>query len=468
MRNASIIAAIAVVFMLWLIAAILPESVLHGALGWFYGVQTLTFIAAFLFRVRGDPYQVFRPSFLAISYLGGSISVGAALHAHGSVLQASYLANYSFWDLLPLYYLISASLSLVFLVASLTQSRRRFLRPWAATHPSWPVARMAALAVVLAVGLILGAMTEIPYTFVIRAVSAVGLMTLLFSARSPWRWPVTLLIIGLIATISYDSKREAIFLLLPALFLEFAYGSRLRMSPRAMIGGAALGIMSVYAIVAMSMMRGYGGMSPTSFFHALTLVPQYLTSRSALAMLGNNFEFTYTFQSMHDAVYSSTIAKTGGSFPGETYLRALFVGVPENLFQWRPDTIIDSYSNYSNPNARALSGASYPPTFIGEAFWNFRIFGLLAVPLVAFLMDQIYRFLMNIYQDARSWTTMTACMVVFHYVLIFQRGSGLDIWVAYTIATIISVVAIIGPLDLVFGGLAGKRRLVVRTPAPQL
>jgi len=252
--------------------------------------------------------------------------------------------------------------------------------------------------------------------------------------------------VAVLAISSFDSKRNAIFLLLPIALLAVLSGDRIRVNARQVIGASISSVAILVAVATMSVLRGYGNYDIRSVWDALRVVPDYLTGSLAFAMLGNNLELTYVFFTVHHSV-SAAISGAVDLELGATYLRALFVGIPYEVFMFRPPSILDSYTAFADPGFRAMGG-SWPPTALGEAFWNFGQFGVAVIPVICVAMDFIYKIVI-VSSLRRGICFAAAGLSIYMFMLFFIRGAGLDLTWAYVIVTLLIAIVLMVPLNFV-------------------
>jgi hypothetical protein len=410
-------------------------------IGPLYILQTIAIVTVYGAITSWRTLEFFKPTMLTVCYLGLSMGLGAMFYASDAVVRKSTLVQYHRWTTLDVTYtVISGVLLLLFFAAIL--GRRRSDIP--TLHPvtvslSWPFLLAVGVLLLLSVVGLRGA-----YAPMVWAPLACTLFFVLFRARAAWRWLVVLIIVALIAAVSAESKRNAVFLLLPAMILEAIFGSR-RINLKWLAFGFPLVVAVSALILAMSQMRGIN--NQTGFLQALSNVLQYATSQQNLALVSNNFELGYVFFHSHDAV------NAGLTIPhvrthGETYLKALFVGVPQSLVSWKPASFVEAYTDWHDPQFRA-AGGSWAATAIGEAFWNFGSWGLVGISALLVFLDRSYFFLIGLIRRNRAAGAVIA-LVAIENTMLYIRGSGLDVLLSYTYASAAVCVLVILPLAMTF------------------
>lgn len=417
------------------VVSMLDSNTLRATLAPLYGVQTVALFWMAWWTSRGNPYQMMRPSLLFLVYIGLNCALGAALYHSDQLvsIQIVWAADYRSWsNLHETFLLISGSLTAMFLTHSWYDYRIRSI-PSTVDYPMPAQLNVALLLILLifSTGIIASFFSD--HAVVIVIISVCATAYLLMKYRHHGRWVILISLVAVTGITSFESKRNAVFLLLPIALLALLSTRQLRLSiPNVIVGGVATAAL-IIAVGTMSVLRGYGGYGVETIAEALAVVPQYLTGGQALAMLGNNFEFSYMFFTIHHSV-SSVLSGDVDPMNGETYLRALFVGIPLEVFSYRPESILDSYTSFLDPVFR-LKGGSWPCTALGEAFWNFGAFGILVIPLLSALMDALYRVIVARFLS-RSLVFATIGLSLYTFLLFFIRGAGLNMFLAYAVLAI--------------------------------
>ncbi|MGB3416676.1 MAG: hypothetical protein WBA36_08405 [Mesorhizobium sp.] len=416
-----------------IIAATLDPITLRAMLSPLYGTQTALFLWMAWRRSDGNPYQLMRPSLIFLAYIGVNCALGAALYHSGNLIgrPAIWADEYRSWtNLNQIYGFISASLTMIFLVHTFQDARTRSIATAIEIAPSNTRIRLISIYGIFTFLALLSFSYESTVIVASRTLCVCGAAYVLFRYRQPLRWLIIIGMIAILALSSFDSKRNAIFLLLPVALLETLRGGRISMSVRKVILLIIFIVLTIVAVITMSILRGYGNYNVDSALDALKLIPNYLGGDRVFGMLGNNFEFSYMFFTIHHSV-GAALSGAADLELGATYLRVLFVGIPYEVFMYRPPTIVDSYTSFAAPEFRA-AGGSWPPSALGEAFWNFGMVGIIVIPILCIIMDSIYRVIV-VKSLNRGLVPAAFGLSIYMFLLFFMRGSGFDMFWAYTI-----------------------------------
>ncbi|RWC06680.1 MAG: hypothetical protein EOQ56_03960 [Mesorhizobium sp.] len=419
--------------------AALGEENIRSACGYLYIAQIVSYFAIIYSRYDGDTFHLFKPSVTTFSYIGLSVAFGALSFNSGSVLKQSWYITFLLWnEFIYVYFAVSLALFGCFLIALMCDSDVAMVP---AGRRVRPILSVPFIGIIL-VALVCSLFVDISYVAIARTVLALALFVHFFECRSRLRWLVVAMVVLLFAAETPDDKRNAIFLILPCLLMEFS-SHRIQFRLRTVLISAILMTSCLYLIAAMSIIRGYGNYGPVSFFQAIYLVPDYVSSPGSLAMLANNLEVNYIFFVLHDAVHRSIFSDSDSLQYGWTYIRVLFVGWLDS--SQRPDSIIESYTKAIDPEFRAIGG-SYPPTAIGEVFWNFGVMGIFALPAILYALDKLYKQRLVAFSKA-GLAGKVFSMTYIQFTVLYLRGSGLDLFLAYLLVAIAVVAAVIFPLS---------------------
>lgn len=400
-------------------------------------------LLSWLFVLRfGTIYALLRPTGIAISYFNISFVLGAWTFGQDKILNGAMVWGYESWSYLHAivgFFLLS---NWVLYIAAVAGGEvRRNLKIDERRRPfSHSILFIICNSVVLLVLLAI----EVPYVGVIRPIVALSIGYALIVRGGKFRWAALALLIVVLAAFSENDKRNAIFLVLPFFWLDYALVQKRGITAKVFLGGLLAAAGLFYLIVAMSIMRGYGQYNPANFFEALSYVPDYMLNSYALSYFASNFEYGTVFFHSHNALNlifqdSSLLAY------GESLLKALFVGVPQSLFGYKPASILDLYTGTWDPGFRSVGG-SFPIIVSAEMFWNFSWLGLIPLFLFMVLADRFYAY---VTYHVRGWRTarVVLIMAALLFYLMYVRGSGLDIFVAYMLIAVVVTNCVVRPMD---------------------
>lgn len=255
-----------------------------------------------------------------------------------------------------------------------------------------------------------------------RSISAIVLLFAFKSFKPVKRFVLSLTVIVVLFLFNVHDKRQAVFSLIPLLVsLEgFAFKP---VSIKGVLLLCLSGLGLLFAIVSMSIIRGYGELLNPDSFTIIELISasyNYLYLAEFWSYLGNNLEYNYvcfhTLNSIEHALESFSDLGLG-----ESYFRIFFLGVPRSL-NWKPDSIITLYTEWFAPNYRNSINGSFPIPSLGEAAWNFSWLGLIVYPIILTLADLLVRIPKNTF----LWGIMT--LFFMQEWLTFTRGSGIDLF----------------------------------------
>ena len=308
---------------------------------------------------KRDMFLFLTPNALIFFYTSISIGIGAWGFHNGFVIKAANLSDYNDWQFTH----VALTLILLSLSLLLSIDYRYHSRYLSFATRSAPRCRL--IHIVSASFLLLFFMLPVELSafggagdFSIIGKSVLALLVVLYVSKypAPVRWAVYLVIVVIFATFSVYNKREAIFLVLPMVYLELLM-HRHRLTLAAGVYSAMLAGFVLALVLAMSVARGYGGFGEYShLLQAVPLVTQYLRSDIFVAGLLNNIEVNYFFFHAINAI-DMVIRDPELIAFGSTIVKPLFLLTPRSIVSWKPDSIISLYTEAHDPAFRARGGS---------------------------------------------------------------------------------------------------------------
>jgi hypothetical protein len=434
--------------LLCLFVVIMDEKWLRPLLPIVYFVQILA-IVLLVRKYRSSLYGMLSPSGIGLLYVNISLVFGALAFHLDQIVSDDMMNAYLLWGDLPaivtFFLIANFGMALpMFWFRSSNSASPEVARP----NSGKPVLYSALLSLILALSLVI----DFSFAAVFRICVALAILHNVFSNRMRLRWGYVFIVVMALAIASSDSKRNAIFIVLPAIWLEHNYYTVRKIGIKQAMLFIALGIAIFYLILAMSVMRGYGLLDPKGFFDALTLVPTYLGNPNVWAFLANNFEISSVFFSSHNSVHMINVDSSLIAY-GETVAKAFFVGIPEGVFNYKPESILELYTREWDPTFRS-GGGSYPITLLSEMYWNFAWLGLFGLVALSYGSEKLYAKMTDFARNGRN-QMVVFLLSLYVFFLFLVRGSGLDIFVAYTLIAAGVVFVFIGSakkLSKSFGG----------------
>ena len=181
-------------------------------------------------------------------------------------------------------------------------------------------------------------------------------------------------------------------------------------------------------------MRGYGGYSINSPTDALKKVPEYVNEPFFLDAAAANFEVAEAFGNAAiciEYVIENKIELQKGS----TILKVFTIPIPRSMWGDKPISMINVYTLAADPLFVARGG-SYPVLLFSEFFANFHWFGLLFVWPFYYVLDTIYRSVVNRYRKGELGFKYLSSSFLIASVVQLTRGSGLDLYFLYLVVAL--------------------------------
>ena len=277
-----------------------------------------------------------------------------------------------------------------------------------------------------------GSFHNIPTTFFMLSVAVV-------MRNSKLYFFIILAFIYIYSANTYQSKREIIFTIPFFLYLYFL-SQNLKPSKFKIAGIITISAFLITTfVIAMSIMRGYGG-GASSLGDAILKAPSYLTNSESIGYILRNFEISYFFFAAVNSV-NAIIEGELELLYGASIMKSFLVAFPETVFNLeKPPSIIEYYTHFVNPEYRGRGG-SLPTNLFAEFFINFHWFGILLLPFLfvfVSLVDITFR-------RALAENNIANCVFALYtmkLILILVRGSGMDQFVVYLIVGVFFWVAL--------------------------
>ena len=112
---------------------------------------------------------------------------------------------------------------------------------------------------------------------------------------------------------------------------------------------------------------------------------------------------------------------------GLTLLKVFFIPVPRELFPWKPNSMMQIYTKKRNPEYYN-SGGSYPIIFQCDMFLNFHFLGIIPFFLIWYLINSFY---IKFHKMTKQNLKFFSYPFLFITILIFARGSGLELYIIH-------------------------------------
>lgn len=430
-----------------LIPLVLKESFISTYAPFNYGIQQILLLFIFSFFGSKKSLFILSPAFILISYINlnfffGSIAFNNSLAFERFLLPERQWRNQ---QLVMLYYNFAnyACLITYFIAKSTkftpTKIKSKFidLRRVKKSH-----LLIFCLVLIVILNFFDG------FFFVVsKSICAIVMFILLIENYGYIRFFYYLIIILLFSIESVDSKREAIFLILPILFLEFVkFGVKFNFL-KIMIG--SVGVFCIfYLIILMSITRGYGSYKVSNMYEAMGYASDFVTSDVFIPSFLNNTEISYTYLHSNQAV-EYIIEEPRLMTYGETLIKPFFIFIPRSIVDFKPQSSIHYYTSRFNPRFRA-QGGSYPISLPAEFFWNFHFAGLFFFFILFIFIHLGYFKIINLIKEGEV-INYPHYLYGFLLYMSLIRGSGFDLFVIYFISGFIFIYIFKFVADLLLG-----------------
>ena len=451
-RFVSSILAGAFVFTISLLVTLWGQDI-REALAFGYLIQILGYTLLNQIRHEFALIRLLQPSMISLLYIGLNCAIGAWAFNSGNVVNMLGASSYSSWrNIEQMYILISICLFVLYLL-----SLRNLRMPASDLKIEFSGKRdpmLVSLAIMfLFSALAVSTTLSIGLLAQVKTIISAGLIYTLYRYDIKHKHILAFLVVVILASVSSHSKREAIFAVPAIFFIILAYSPSSKADFKKVLLVTFGLLLTLILVIAMSIVRGYGGYDPSSLFDAIAYIPEYIQTPNSLGWLMNNFELSYIFLHLHNCISVSILSNAELAY-GETYIRVLVIGPIGDLVGYKPESIIAQYTGDIFPGFRAVGG-SFGVTSIGEAVWNFGWFGPVALALVYGALDGLYVMLIKMVRSHGAWTSIFALNAL-QFTMYYTRGSGLDLLIIYLIISAIGCLIFTAFLSLFRPSLLGR------------
>jgi hypothetical protein len=414
-------------------ACLLPNEVLAWHSYVLYAVQMLTLLP-FLLGAARELKNVFIPTFFVLAYYLVNLTFGSYLVPRGfgwhKQFEETVLAVDYYNIIVP--FLLSANVILFLLtratlrrLSGIEQQRDPVDLPASgASYPEWYSLLKAPLYFM---AFLLVSAFDVFSAFSFQLAILVMHLTEPALRRRAYRFAVCGVYLAILLAFSFENKREIAMVLFLVLFLE-AYFSRARLSlrPLHLLGyvGAAAAFFGL--ILAASILRGYGAFEVKSAMQAVLLIPQYISSDIFIDGITDNLELNYsygtTITAMDHGLRGLIDLQYGGSL-----IKWVYLPIPRDAIPFKPESIMQLFTSKFLPEWWR-AGGSLPVMFAADMFLNFHVFGIAPFALVWWGINELY---VRIHTVAFRSVAYFSCIFAVITVLMFARGSGIELWLLY-------------------------------------
>lgn len=386
-----------------------------------------------LYIFKEDRFKfLLSPSFIAVTYLNLNFLIGSWVFANGLVFT-KLLPDYKLWEFASTRLLFFNGINFFitlayFLKINLKFKDKQFINLYKINQKFLFYITLFVFA---------GTLIASPYLefigfYLLIFKTMLAIMIIAYSFKNfslKKRAFIYLTTIFIFVLFSVDSKREAIFLILPIVLLESSR-YKLKFKFKQILIALGLFISLCYFILTMSILRNYGGFKPKSFFEATTYVDDYLRSESFVAGFMNNLEISSTYLHSNNIIEYIKRDKVKMVY-GETIIKPIFIVVPRSYFKFKPRSAIDIYTTKFDKGFRQRGG-SFPVSMQSEFYLNFGFFSWLVAFVFFGFFNSVYKNVLNLIKNDKI---LNYIYILYMYEIFLSviRGSGLDIFSVYSI-----------------------------------
>ncbi|WP_027138118.1 hypothetical protein [Gaetbulibacter saemankumensis] len=429
--NSNSIVVLIALFLLVIISLCSSEKFAFDYEGYNYAVfQFLLFVLVFTLKDESSRFFL-SPSFIAVSYININFFLGSYMFKHGLVFN-KFLPDYELWKFHQTRILFFNSINFLIVISYFVRIKTNIKK--SPLFISIKKVNYSKLAFITLIFLIVISPFQLTFFIIPKSIFAIILFVIIYQKYILRKRILYYTLILLLFTLfSTHSKREAIFLIFPILLLELN-NVRIRMSLKSVFKISLSGLVIIYIIISMSILRGYGGYKAKNFFHASTYVYEYVTSKWFLPAIANNLELSYTYLHSNNIIEYLKSEKMDYTL-GETFIKPFFIFIPSSIIE-KPKNSIGYYTETYDKEFRN-EGGSYPVSVQSEFYLNFGFYSLFFIVPFFVFFNTLYRWMLNLI-EGKEIINYIYLLYGYQMFLTLVRGSGLDIFTVYIIILLFS------------------------------
>ncbi len=386
-------------------------------------LQIILFALAISLKEKGFRF-ILSPSVIAISYINLNFMFGSYLFSNDLVFT-KLLPDYKNWNFFSLrigyFNLINLIILLCYFIKIDFKSKKYLIADLKKIN-------YKIIFFVTILFFIISLFFEYEFSIVAKSLLAICIFIIVYERINfKKRIFIYLFVILLFSLFSTESKREAIFLLLPIILLETSrlkFKFSFKKTFYSFIGFSFV----IYLILVMSILRGYGGFKSTNFLDASKNVVNYIKMEAFIPSIANNLEISSTYLHSNNVIEYINKDKMSLLY-GETMIKPFFIFIPRSAYKDKPKSAIDHYTSTFDSAFRE-KGGSYPVSVQSEFYLNFGWFAIILIIPFMLLYNVVYK---NIFKLIKNRNILNYAYLLYTYelYLVLVRGSGLDIFLVY-------------------------------------
>jgi hypothetical protein len=393
-------------------------------------IHYIFIILIFFPRTKDKTALLFSPSFLTVTYITLSLILGSWVFSKGYVISSIYLQEYDKWGNIHYIYPF-------FMVCNLTAMYSiRFMKEKYTykqdTTNNYKIFLMFSVFILLItllfrnqVMILFGGYIGQIQTFLFLLIAYI-----LNVKNIKYRFIFYFIIIIYFSVISPFGKRAAAQFFISLSFIEVIRFYNIKYNFKKLVVSIVITALFFLSIIYMSILRGYGGFLITNHFQPFTYIQEYVSNENFGKYIAENLELNTTF--FHSIQSINYVLNDFNNLTfGSTIIKGLFIVTPRSIFEKKPDSMIKKYTSKFDKYFYARGG-SYPICIYSESFWNFHYLGIFFIFILFYISNKIYY---KMVESFRSFYGLKFLGVfyMYHYFLVYIRGSGLDIYLIYMI-----------------------------------
>jgi hypothetical protein len=414
----------------------------NDALNNMWWIFLIQFIAAFLVKndFEDKVYFIFSPSFLLVSYVNISFVLGGLAYKYNLIFTTP-IFSISYFDKLK-----NMNLAIAFILSCswivLLSLNKIPLQKYSSDQKPVHVAKVIFIICLITsfsfVNIdftVIGGVGD--FSMIPKTILSIILFYFLSKTKTAKRLIYYVIVISIFVLTNFESKREALFLILPILFLESYFRNisiHILTIKKIIYASLAIPII-IFSILIMTIARGFGQYPVKNSLDAVRFMPELVSDHDINSLIMTTSEAPVTtFHSLHAiSILNQDIDHLA---LGSTYFKVFFIFIPKQMFGYKPQSMTSIYTSVQDKSFASIGG-SLPINVYAESFWNFHFFGLLFIFLLLYIFNSIYKKMYLTLQTKNlNFVSLTVLFALTHLIG-FYRGYGFDLYSVFIIISLL-------------------------------
>ena len=281
-----------------------------------------------------------------------------------------------------------------------------------------------------------------------KSLASIILFYELSKKKYKYRFYIYTMVLFIFMITNFESKREAVFMIIPIVLLENIFGNlkTFNFSLKKTFVSLVSLIVLIYSLLIMTILRGFGEYEISNPINAYKYVDDLFRDFNIAGLL---FTISEAPTTTYVSIKAMSLLNNDFEFLayGSTYLKLLFVPIPRSIYSEKPLSMTSIFTKIEDPGFYG-DGGSLPINIYAESFWNFHFGGIIIIVLIIFLVNLMYSKMIEIILRNKFSVYLAGIIFAYTYLLGFYRGFGFDLYFVNVLIGLFFSILISGLINL--------------------